>query len=238
MFGREGGAKAESRDLALKKIRTFTRDKIGREEIRMWRSNGAKELKNVSSKIVKRRGTTKVGASVVNNAMSFLLTVESISESALARGSNINRKASEETFLVENGTLVKQMRVSDATKHAVTKCGTIVSKLVDNSWHLFVHGSFKSGIVVGIIFFAKSIDATLKWATTTAKSSSESSRRGDGEINGEFRRTVFTCQAAAQSNGEVARRHVVTGQRIKSVNVAECLQFCMKVLTMIGELRS
>lgn len=60
------------------------------------------------------------------------------------------------------------MVMAHATKHAMRKLWSIVSKLVDESWHAFVHGSFEFGIVVWVRFVAKSIDAALVRLTTTA----------------------------------------------------------------------
>ena len=104
----------------------------------------------------------------VVNAASFLLALKSITQSALIGRANSDGKTGEEPLLVENGTFIKEMRMSHATKHAMSELRAFTSELVNEGWHAVVHGCFEFGVVVMVRFFAKRIDSALKGSTTAA----------------------------------------------------------------------
>jgi hypothetical protein len=61
------------------------------------------------------------------------------------------------------------MHLANSTKHTVTESRTFVLELTNESWHVLIHGGFEFGIIIGILFFTQSIDATLKRSSSAAK---------------------------------------------------------------------
>jgi hypothetical protein len=104
--GQKKGSKLDSGDFALRKVRSFrswrrlTRNKISGEKIRIgrcrFRFRGKlgclEELTNV-----RRKGLTfaRLMVAIFGNAMSLLLTADSIVQSTLVGGSNANDKTVE-----------------------------------------------------------------------------------------------------------------------------------------------
>ena len=112
------------------------------------------------------------------------------------------------------------MIMAHVTKHTMTKLRSIVSELLNVSWHAFIHGSFEFGIVEWNRFIAESIDATLVRATTTttvarsrvlSKTHTRGTTRRGARHEGKLGRAVGSGQVVTQSNGKVTRDKLLLG---------------------------
>jgi hypothetical protein len=120
------------------------------------------------------------------------------------------------------------MDMTNSTKHAMTKLRAITGKLMNKSWHAFIHGGFDFGVIVWVSFFTKSIDVALERSTTTTiargRALPESSRRGATRSRARHKSTLgttfCTSQVVAQSNGKITGRHLAAGSGVKLVHAS------------------